>query len=234
MVESPADLADHVTIAKEDRSAVDRNAKKIVWGVGTSRTLRAHWSMFELALDYECRPISSRNGENVTPEYTRLNPTQKIPTLQDGDLVIAESAAIVNYLTTRYGGLRNMQPPADPAGRSRYDMWCFFCMMELDADTMYIIRRHGELQSIYGDAPNAVNAAREIFAKQAQATAQRLGAGPYAMGERFTGADILLTTCLTSALRRDITLPDALGNYLSRTTARGAYQRAIEANRPPT
>jgi len=118
-----------------------------------------------------------------------------------------------------------MQPPADPAGRSRYDMWCFFCMMELDADTMYIIRRHGELQSIYGDAPNAVNAAREIFAKQAQATVQRLGAGPYAMGERFTGADILLTTCLTSALRRDITLPDALGNYLSRTTARGAYQR---------
>ena len=164
---------------------MDRNAKKIVWGVGTSRTLRAHWSMFELALDYECRPIGSRNGENVTPEYTRLNPTQKIPTLQDGDLVIAESAAIVNYLTTRYGGLRNMQPPADPAGRSRYDMWCFFCMMELDADTMYIIRRHGELQSIYGDAPNAVNAAREIFAKQAQATVQRLGAGPYAMGERF-------------------------------------------------
>ena len=75
---------------------MDRNAKKIVWGVGTPRTLRAHWSMFELALDYDSRPIRSRNGENVTPEYTRLNPTQKIPTLQDGDLVISESAAIVN------------------------------------------------------------------------------------------------------------------------------------------
>jgi glutathione S-transferase len=99
---------------------------------------------------------------------------------------------------------------------------------------MYIIRRHGELQSIYGDAPNAVNAARKIFAKQAEATVQRLGAGPYVMGERFTGADILLTTCLTNALRRDISLPDALGNYLSRTTVRGAYQQAIEANQPAT
>jgi len=212
---------------------VDRNAKKIVWGVGTSRTLRAHWSMFELALDYDSRPIRSRNGENVTPEYTRLNPTQKIPTLQDGDLVIAESAAIVNYLTTRYGGLRNMQPPADPAGRSRYDMWCFFCMMELDADTMYIIRRHGELQSIYGDAPNAVNAAREIFAKQAQATVQRLGAGPYAMGERFTGADSYSLPALRARC-------GAISRFLTRlaTTCPEAQHEepisGIEANRPPT
>ena len=134
-------------------------------------------------------------------------------------------------------GTERMSPPS--TRESRYDMWCFFCMMELDADTMYIIRmyvirRHGGLQSIYGAAPNAVNAAREIFAKQAEATVQRLGAGPYAMGERFTGADILLTTCLTSALRRDIALPDALGNYLARTTVRGAYQRAIEADQPPT
>jgi len=69
---------------------------KIVWGAGTPRTLRAHWIMHELGLDYERRPIGSRNGGNLTPEYTRLNPSQKIPTLQDDDLVVSESAAIVN------------------------------------------------------------------------------------------------------------------------------------------
>ena len=52
-----------------------------------------------------------------------------------------------------------MLPPSDPAERSRYDMWCFFCMMELDADTIYIIRRHGDLHALYGEAPNAVKAA---------------------------------------------------------------------------
>ncbi len=207
--------------------------EKIVWGAGTPRTLRAHWSMQELGLEYERRPIGSRNGGNLTPEYTKLNPSQKIPTLQDGELVVSESAAIVNYLTTCYGAAKNMQPPADPAERARYDMWCFFCMMELDADTMYIIRRHGDLHAIYGEAPNAVKAAKEIFAKQANAAAVRLGAGPYAMGARFTGADILLTTCLTGAFRREIALPKDLGDYLVRTTSREAYKRAMEVNQMP-
>ena len=212
---------------------LDHVARKIVWGAGTPRTLRAHWSMHELGLEYECHPIGSRSGETEAPEYTKLNPSQKIPTLQDGDLVVAESAAIVNYLTTRYGHERSMAPPTDPVERSRYDMWCFYCMMELDADTMYIIRRHSDLFDIYGEAPKAVEAAKAIFAKQAQATVRRLDSGPYAMGERFTGADILLTSCLTGAQRRGIALPNALYDYLSKTTAREAYQRAVEANRRP-
>ncbi len=207
--------------------------RKIVWGAGTPRTLRAHWTMHELGLDYERRPIGSRDGGNLTPEYTRLNPSQKIPTVQDGDLVVSESAAIVNYLTTCYGAEKNIQPPTDPGERARYDVWCFFCMMELDADTMYIIRRHGDLHAIYGEAPNAVKAAKEIYAKQAEAAATRLGAGPYAMGDRFTGADILLTTCLTGAQRREIALPRPLNDYLARTTSREAYKRAMQVNQPP-
>ena len=211
-----------------------RDEKKVVWGAGTPRTLRAHWSMHELGLEYERRPIGSRDGGNVTPEYTRLNPSQKIPTIQDGDLVVSESAAIVNYLTTCYGAEKNMQPPADPAERARYDMWCFFCMMELDANTMYIIRRHGDLHAIYGEASNAVKAAKEIYAKQAGAALTRLGNGPFAMGDRFTGADILLTTCLTGALRRYVEIPAPLHDYLARTTSREAYKTAMWANQPPT
>jgi glutathione S-transferase len=139
----------------------------------------------------------------------------------------------VNYLTTVYGAEQNMQPPADPVERSRYDTWSFFCMMELDANTMYIVRRHGDLHGIYGEAPNAVNAAKEIYAKQAGAAVIRLGAGPYAMGERFTGADILLTTCLTGAKRREVALPAELDQYLERTTSRAAYKSAMQANQPP-
>lgn len=189
--------------------------------------------MCELGLDYACRPIGSRNGGNLMPEYTRLNPSQKIPTIQDGDIVVFESAAIVNYLTTRYGGEKDMLPPTDVAERARYDAWCFFCMMELDANTMYIVRRHGDLHAVYGEAPNAIAAAKDIFAKQALAAATRLGAGPYAMGRRFTGADILLTTCLTTARRRGIALPDQLAEYMERTTARDAYRLALAANRAP-
>jgi glutathione S-transferase len=66
----------------------------LLWGVNTSRTLRAHWALHELGLQYDCRPILPRTGEIQTPEYTALNPRQKIPLLQDGDFRIGESAAI--------------------------------------------------------------------------------------------------------------------------------------------
>jgi glutathione S-transferase len=78
-----------------------------------------------------------------------------------------------------------------------------------------------------------VKAAKEIFAKQADAAVARLGPGPYAMGDRFTGADILLTTCLTGAKRREITLAKPLNDYLARTTSREAFQRAMQSNQLP-
>ena len=206
-------------------------ADRVVWGVGTSRTMRAHWMLSELDLPYECRPITSRSGETLTPEYTRLNPSQKIPTLQDGEWVLSESAAIVNYLGAAYGASRKLCPPAPPRERARYDQWCFFAMMELDANTLYVIRKHEDLPNVYGEAPHALQAARDGFARQALAAAQRLAAsGPYVLGACFSGADILLTTCLNGAIRRKIELPDALHDYLKRTTARQAYQRAMLKN----
>ena len=206
-------------------------AKRILWGVGTSRTLRAHWMLAELELPYERRPITSRSGETLTSEYTRLNPSQKIPTLQEDGFVLSESAAIVNYLAAAYGAEKKLCPPASPRARARYDQWCFFVMMELDANTLYVIRKHEDLHKIYGEAPNALQAARDGFARQALAAAQRLAAsGPYVLGDCFSVADLLLTTCLSGAIRRNIALPDALQEYLQRITSRAAYQRALQIN----
>jgi glutathione S-transferase len=210
---------------------VSESASRILWGVGTSRTLRAHWILAELDLPYERRAITSRSGETLTPEYTRLNPSQKIPALQEGDFVLSESAAIVNYLATVHGAAKNLCPPTAPRERARYDQWCFFVMMELDANTLYVIRKHEDLHALYGEAPNALQAARDGFARQAHAAAARLsGNGPYVLGEHFSGADILLTSSLNGAIRRKIELPDALHDYLKRTTARAAYQRAMQIN----
>ena len=67
----------------------------LLWGVGTSRTIRPHWALHELGLKYEMRPIQPRTGETKTAEFTALSPRQKIPLLQDDDLTMGESAAIV-------------------------------------------------------------------------------------------------------------------------------------------
>ncbi len=204
---------------------------RILWGVGTSRTLRAHWMLHELGLDYERKPITSRSGETHTPDYMALNPSRKIPTLVDGDFVLAESAAIVNYLATAYGAAKGLAPPTDAKVRARYDQWCFFTMMELDANTLYVIRKHEDLHALYGEAPAALDAARKGFAFQAEAAASRLrDGGPYLLGDAFSGADILFTTCLNGAIRRGIPLPDLLRDYLKRITARLAYQSAWQMN----
>ena len=211
--------------------AVTTDGARVLWGAGTPRTMRAHWMLHELDLAYESRPIGSRTGETQTPEYIRLNPSQKIPVLQEGDFVLSESAAIVNYLAQTYGASRNLLLPASTKERAHYDQWCFFAMMELDANTLYVIRRHEGLKELYGEAPNALKAARESFRTQAQAAAQRLAsAGPFVLGERFSGADVLLTTCLTGAVRGQIELPDVLHEYLKRCTAREAYGLAEAAN----
>src|SRR5215510_6140104 len=72
--------------------------RRILWGAGTPRTMRAHWILQEVGLEYERRPIGSRTGETQTDEFTRINPSQKIPVLQDEEFTLTESAAIVTYV----------------------------------------------------------------------------------------------------------------------------------------
>lgn len=206
----------------------------ILWGAGTPRTLRAHWILHELGLEYERRPIGSRTGETQSPNFRKLNPREKIPVLQDGELTVAESAAIVTYLAETYGQSTGLIPPPSSRERAAYYEWCFFTMTELDAHTLYVIRRHSGLQELYGEAPNAVRAAREGFEKQVRVADQRLADhGPFILGDIFTGADVLLSTCLTWATRYELPLTEALRDYLQRTTSREAYRLASAANQRP-
>jgi glutathione S-transferase len=104
-----------------------------LWGVGTSRTIRPHWAMHELGLVYETRPIGPRTGETKTAEYTKLNPRQKIPLLQDGDFCIGESAAIVAYLSRTYSTAERSLIPEATREFAAWLEWCFFVVAELDS-----------------------------------------------------------------------------------------------------
>jgi len=210
-----------------------RQHRLVLWGVGTARTLRAHWAMHELGLDYECRPILARSGETKTPEYTQLNPRQKVPLLQDGDFTIGESAATAAYLSSTYGTPEDALIPADPREHASWLEWCFYVVTELDATSLYVMRRHGDLQHIYGEASAALEAAASYFTAQLCHAEQALRDGqPFVVGGRFTTADILLTTCLTWPVNYRVPVTAACLAYMERTTARRAYRAALAANRP--
>ena len=205
----------------------------VLWGVGTSRTLRAHWALHELGLDYESKPILARSGETKTQEYTRLNPRQKIPLLQDGNFKIAESPAIAAYLSNTYGTPENALIPADPREYAIWLEWCFYAATELDATSLYVMRRHGDLKHVYGEAPAALESAAGYFARQLCHAEQALqDERPFLVGGRFTTADMLLTTCLTWAVNYRVPVTTACLAYMERITSRPAYHASVAANAP--
>ena len=204
-----------------------------IWGVGTTRTFRVHWMAHELGARYETQRIEARTGETQEDGYTRLNPKQKIPCLTHGDLAISESFAIMRYLR----GLRDLGEalPHDDwqqtsEGRARYDEWVSFILMELDATSLYVVRRHQDLPKIYGEAPKAVEAAKAYFLRMLHAVADQAQPDAPLWGGRFSELDILMTGILDWAAHVQLPLPPSLAAYQRAMQRRPAYQSAFEHN----
>jgi len=202
-----------------------------VWGVGTSRTMRVHWMLLELGLEYECHPIQSRTGETLTDEFKQLNPRHKIPVLRHGSLVLTESAAIIQYLSETFATSSEIYVPGEAAGRAKLNEWCYFIMSELDAGSLYVVRRHDGLKHIYGEAPTAVESAKNYFIHNLETMASSIGdEKPYLLGDRLSAADILLMTCLDWAAACGISFPESVAHYRRRVAQRPAYQAALKKN----
>ena len=202
-----------------------------LWGVGTSRTMRAHWMLLELGLEYQFNPIRSRTGETHAEEFMRLNPRHKIPVLRHKSVVITESAAIIQYLSEVWSKPTEIHVPAGSAGRAVLNEWCYFIVTELDAASLNVVRRHDGLRHIYGDSPTAVEAAKEYFRHNLEAMTSRLSTrNEYLLDDRLSIADILLMTCLDWAAASEIALPDTFLQYRQRIAQRPAYQAARKRN----
>jgi len=204
-----------------------------VWGVGTPRTMRPHWALAELGLDYETREILPRSPAMESPEFLRISRRRKVPILECGDLVIGESGAIVFHLAERHRDRLELAPTAGSDARAVFDDVCLFTLMELDAP-LYVIRRHAGLPEIYGESPVAVQAARDYFLRQVEQVDDRLSDGrAHLLGDAFSAADILFSTCVTWASFIGIEVPERVGAYQQRVTQRPAYAQAVQRNFPP-
>jgi glutathione S-transferase len=187
--------------------------------------------LLELGLEYECHPIQSRTGETHTDEFKRLNPRHKIPVLRHGSLVLTESAAIIQYLSETFANSPEVYGPSDTVSRARLNEWCYFILSELDAGSLYVVRRHDGLKQIYGEALTAVESAKSYFLHNLEAMASRIGGdNPYLLGDRLSVADILLMTCLDWASSCGISLPEIVSHYRRRVALRPAYQAALKRN----
>lgn len=101
-----------------------------LYGSFVSRATRNLWILEELGVDYEHVSLDWGKQENRSPEYLKINPAGKVPTLVDGDATISESLGINLYLAQKYGA--GSLWPDDEAGRARCVQWSFWAAAELE------------------------------------------------------------------------------------------------------
>lgn len=201
-----------------------------VWGVGTTRTMRVHWVLHELGLAYDTKRIQPRTGETQTEEFFGINPKQKIPVLIDGEMVITESTAIMRHLRRRCDRLPYDEYQLSNEGRAAYDEWMSFISMELDATSLYIVRRHKDLAHIYGEAENAVTSSIAYFERMLNSVLPMVSGHSYLWGSTFSELDIHLVIVLDWARSIGVQIPESIDDYYRGMKKRPAYQAAREYN----
>src|SRR6202000_2139454 len=96
-----------------------------------SRSFTARWMLAELDLPHRVQVVDIRSGHQKAPDYLRLNPMGKVPTLTDGDAVVTETAAICLYLADRYS-YGALAPKVDDPARAAYLRWAVFSTAVLE------------------------------------------------------------------------------------------------------
>ncbi|SIT41936.1 Protein GstA [Paraburkholderia piptadeniae] len=151
-----------------------------------------------LDLPFEVIELDMRAGDNRKPEYLALNPFGQVPTIQDGDVTLFDSNAILVYLAKRYGDPSWL--PDDPLGAAAVQRW-----LSLAAGQIAYGPCAARLVTVFG-APLDHETAKGIAAKLFDVIDRELATKPFAAGEHVTIADIAAHTYIAHAPEGGVSL----------------------------
>jgi glutathione S-transferase len=204
----------------------------IVHHLGVSQSERVVWLCEELTIPYTLRRYDRNPTTRLAPaEYKALHPMEIAPVITDGDLVLAESGAILEYLIAKYGGGRLAVPPDRP-NFADYLFWFHFAN-----GTMMPSEMGRVMSAMLGQKSGGpVGAMLEARSERAFALVEkRLGDVPYFAGSEFTAADIMMLFPLSTMrafAARDLSPLPHLRAYLKHIGGRPAYRRAMTKGDP--
>lgn len=160
----------------------------LYWSPG-SAAMAPHAVLEEIGAAYALKPVDL--GAPRSPDYLKLNPAGKVPTLVvDGDQVIRESAAICLYLADRHPEA-GLAPAVEDPARGLYYQWMAHLTNTLQAT--YLLYYYPERQTVNeAHAPEIRARAGDELLILWDRINQALAAGPYLLGERFSACDIYL------------------------------------------
>jgi len=215
-----------MTPISDDRKSEGAGAMIVVHHLNNSRSQRILWLLEELNTPYRVETYRRDAKTNLAPSELRaVHPLGKSPVIQDGDLVLAESGAIIEYLLERHGNGR-LVPARGTNEHVRYLHWMHFAegtiMLHLVA-RLYLGR--------VGDAAKTMQARVEgMIGDELDLVEAELTRGRHMAGAEFSAADVQMGFPLEFAAFAK--LVDArharLRDYLARMQARPAYRRAVD------
>lgn len=161
-----------------------------VWGrINSVNVKKVLWCIEELGLPYERIDAGMEHGVVGTPEYQRLNPNARVPTIDDEGFVLWESNAIVRYLSLKYS--LGKLCPLDNHQRADADRWMDWSTAQLSGTFREVfwgmVRTAPEKRDLAFIEKN-----RAATAKTLDIAEQRLGSRPFIAGDHLTMGDIPL------------------------------------------
>ncbi len=183
-----------------------------------TRAFRALWFLEELGQPYRIEYVDLAKGSHKRPEFLKLNPMGKLPTIVDHGIPIAESGAILTYLSDKYSsGI--LAPELHDPRRADYLRWLFFAagVMEPAFGEKFFKWEVPARQVAWGD-----------FASMERATTSALSPGPWLLGDQFTAADVFVGSNLHWGLLWKLFPAEGpIADYIARCAERPALRRAL-------
>ena len=216
-------------------------SKIIVHHLNNSRSQRILWLLEELGAAYEIKHYQRNPATILAPASLRqVHPLGKSPVISDGDVTIAETGAIIEYLVETYGQGKLTPPAPGSAERRRYTYWLHYAegsampplLMKLIFDRLE-----------NGPTPFFVRPFARAIARKVKSTyiapqislhltylEREIAKAKWFAGDEFSAADVQMSFPLEAAAARgglDEKFPN-LVDFLRRIHARPAYQRALQ------
>ena len=202
-----------------------------------SRAQRILWMLEELSLEYEVVVYKRNQKTNLAdPALLKIHPLGRSPVLTDGDLTLAESGAIIEYLGNTYGD--GALVPQDPDSLRNYRYWLHFAegtmMPFLVVKKAFQVAQSkvpGLLRPLLMAVPNKME--QVYFGKANKENIafveQYLEDKDFFAGETLSGADIMMSFPLEALLTRVSNLKvDNIQAYVQKIQSRPAYQKALQ------
>ena len=195
---------------------------------GEGRGFRVVWLLEEMGLPYRLRDVDLIAGIENDPEFLAINPGGFIPALRDGDVIMVESIAIMEYLTARYGPTSLAPATQDPAFPA-YQQFLHLGEAGLAASIYFVSGARNLAPE--GERDNwSARQAMEVFTTRLTLVTRQLQRSPYLAGDQFTAADISVGYALEMARKNvGVALGEVEQAYMQRLRARDGYRRALQA-----